>query len=412
MSKLKSVLKQYMPTGLCQKSKKLFIQSVTRRIEQENFQPYEKGAYPAGLNLIGPFDSSTGLGQSFRLLEKAVSALDVPYVIINYENNTQNRIKDLQHTDKVTDHLQYGVNIWHINPADFAEAYAAFGKKSFDRRYNIAFWLWELEDFPDEWVPYIRCFDEIWTPSEFISAGIRKKTEKKVFTIPYCVSADADPDRYGRAYFHLPEDQFLFLMMYDVQSITERKNPEGVIRAFRKAFSPAQTDVGLVIKMNSADEDDMSMIRSMMNGYENVYLINENLEKIQVNSLIACADVFVSLHRAEGFGLVLAEAMLNRIPVIATDWSANTEFMNRDTACMVDFTLTELKKDIPPYKKGSRWADPDLEEAADYMKRLYAEDGYYQTMEEAGFRYVKEKLGMKHVKGLLEKRLQDIQNEK
>ena len=286
------------------------------------------------------------------------------------------------------------------------------GRVSFDGRYNIAFWLWELEEFPNEWVPYINLLDEIWTPSEFISTALRKKTEKPVYTIPYCVTAEADTETYGRTYFQLPEDRFLFLMMYDAQSIQERKNPMGVIQAFQKAFSPERTDVGLVIKVNSADSGTLKKIRQAAGAYDNIYLILDNLEKIQVNSLIACVDVFVSLHRAEGFGLVLAEAMLNHVPVIATNWSANTEFMDEESACMVDYKLVTLERDIYPYRRGNRWAEPNLREAASYMARLAEDRSYYEDKSERAYRSIKQELSMDTVCGKMKDRLRDIRDGK
>ena len=212
----------------------------------------------------------------------------------------------------------------------------------------------------------------------------------------------------NRAYFGLPEDKFLFLMMYDVQSITERKNPEGVIVAFKKAFRPDEKDVGLVIKLNSASEADLARIRAEMIGYENVYLINRNMSKTEVNSLVADVDVFVSLHRAEGFGLVLAEAMLNHVPVVATNWSANTEFMNEENACMVDYRLVTLEKEIPPYHKGCRWAEPDLQKAVDYIIRLKEDRDYYQKISNTAYHYIKNELTINKIQQIIMKRVENI----
>jgi glycosyltransferase involved in cell wall biosynthesis len=130
--------------------------------------------------------------------------------------------------------------------------------------------------------------------------------------------------------------------------------------------------------------------------------------KLEINSLIRCSDVVVSLHRAEGFGLVLAEAMLNGVPCIATNWSANTEFMNLEAACMVDYELVELKEDIGPFKKGSRWAEPDVKQAAEYMRRLYYEPDYRGTIAENAKKHIQEFLSMDRAVSLVNDRVNAI----
>ena len=406
--KIKPIIKCIFPKAVLGKGKKILTGYIDWKIISAVIAPYEVGAFPWGVNMIGPVDGATGLGQSFRLVENIVSLMGIPYLIYNYSPNVRNRVSIEEYRGKMKDELQYAVNLWHVNPSEFAEVFADMGKQSFERRYNIAFWLWELEEFPDEWLVYLNLLDEIWTPSEFISKSIRKKTQKPVYTIPYHITATADREKFGRKYFNLPEDAFLFLMMYDTQSIQERKNPEGVLKAFRAAFPSSQDDVGLVIKVNSANQKDLQKINKQVEGYGNIYYICDNLEKIQVNSLIANADVIVSLHRAEGFGLVLAEAMLNHVPVIATNWSANTEFMDRNTACMVDYQLRMLEKNIASYKKGSYWAEPDLQEAAMYMRKLFYDKEFYATVSENGYHYIEDRLGENRIRQLVESRLLKI----
>lgn len=390
---LKPGIKKIIPPAVIQTAKTWMIKNIQHRMRTDPILPFEKGAFPDGINLIGPVDAATGLGQSFRLVERVIRELGIPYVIYPFADAEYHKVDIKQYEDKISQELIYSVNLWHVSPLEFAALYTTLGKAAFDRHYNIAYWLWELENFPDEWVGYEQVLDEIWTPSEFITRTLMKKIKKPVYTIPYWVTAETNVEKYNRTWFHLPGNRFLFLMMYDGNSVSERKNPDGAIKAFQMAFTPDQKDVALVIKAGSLSRDAYHTLKEKLSGYRNIRIIRGTLEKTEVNSLIACADALISLHRAEGFGLVLAEAMLNQVPVIATDWSANTEFMNDSCGCMVPYRMVQLDHSIPPYKKGERWAEPDLEEAASYMKRLKEEPVWRNRIREEAFLYVKEKLG-------------------
>ncbi|MDE6971292.1 MAG: glycosyltransferase, partial [Eubacterium sp.] len=308
---------------------------------------------------------------------------------------------------KLSKDLPYEINLIHINPLELGTAYCRIDPHAFDYRYHIAFWLWELEDFPDEWTMYFEGLDEIWAPSEFTCEAIRKKTSLPVKCMPYYLEASVQGTA-ARQYFQLPDGQFLFLMMYDSRSCAERKNPEAVMRAFQKAFAPSDRSVGLAIKINHATKEDERYIQNIMNGYTNIYLIKNPLDRNEVNHLIRCVDVVVSLHRAEGFGLVLAEAMLLGTPVIATNWSANTEFMNKEVACMVDYQLVTLQKELPPFHAGCRWAEPDVSQAADYMKKLREDSAYADELAQTAKRYIENKLSMQQAAGRMKDRIEEI----
>jgi Glycosyltransferase len=404
---LKPVLLKIFPYKLLKVIKLRMIHNSINSLEDTTIQVFDPNMYPAGINLIGNIKAESGLGQSCRLLANEIDGSKVPFAI--YQYNQLGSAKDTNDLwdNKISDSLPYNINIIHINPHDFGLAFLQMGNRVWDYRYNIAFWLWELEEFPDEWIPCFNCLNEIWTPSEFISNSIRKKTSLPVITIPYYVTVN-DRKKYGREYFHLPENQFLFLTMYDHNSVMERKNPKGTLEAFSLAFDKKNDDVGIVIKINNSCDEDLEVIRTILSEYKNVYIITEILNKEQVDCLIGCCNVLISLHRAEGFGLVLAEAMLLGTPTIATNWSSNTEFMNDEVSCLVDYKIIELEKDYLPFKKGNHWADPDIIQAADYMKKLYCDQEYYNRIKDNGKKHIQEKLSLAQASGLINNRVKEI----
>ncbi|MFR3345982.1 MAG: glycosyltransferase [Anaerobutyricum sp.] len=406
---LKPVLIKLLPLSLLRKMKRSMIANSYGKLEKLNILPYENGRYEHGVNLIGNICAESGLGQSCRLVASALDKTGFPLSIYKYEQLGAEGQGDHSWENRLSKELPYDVNLIHINPHELGLAFIQQDASVWNYRYNIGYWLWELEEFPDEWIPCFQCLDEIWAPSEFICNAIRKKTTLPVRCMPYYVDVHIGTI-YDRKHFGIPEDKFLYLMMYDQSSCMERKNPIGVLNAFKMAFEKENENVGLVIKINNPTPESRKQIRSVLDGYTNVYLIEETLSRDEVNSLTKCVDVVVSLHRAEGFGLVLAEAMLLGTPTVATNWSSNTEFMNENVACMVDYELITIEKDMPPFKAGNRWVSANLDQAAGYMKKLYEDKEYYEMIRKNAKEYAKEKLGMNQAAGGIRERLKEIWN--
>ena len=408
--KLKSLVKKLMPQFVWEGLKGCKGKYDRKKMLKKSraLDGFDKGTYPYGVNLMGDIRAETGLGQSMRTVARLLEIGKVPFLVRQIDVPG-----DMEHMERHWDSFveeanRYGINLVHINNSIWQQSYNQIPVSDLNGRYNIAYWLWELEDFPDEWLPCIETVDEIWTPAEFISAGIRKKTDKPVMTMPYGMELDMQ-DLLGREYFKLPQDKFLFLVMYDFLSISERKNPQGVIKAYKKAFSAENQNVGLVIKVNHlGNKGELESLKKELEGYPNVYFITDNLSRKEVESLIAAVDVLVSLHRAEGFGLPLAEAMYLGTALIATNWSAPTEFMNEESACLVDYELITLTEDIGPYHKGNRWADADIEQTAEYMKKLAEDKEYYENKMRSGSAYIREALNPEKMAQKMESRIREI----
>ncbi|MCC8137774.1 MAG: glycosyltransferase [Clostridiales bacterium] len=367
---------------------------------------YDSKAWPVGVNLIGSIRAEMGLGQSCRLAARMLQMSGYPLSVRNIDFNDNLREDDHSWDDYISEELPYGINLFHVNLCELGTVFSA-NPALWEGHYNIAFWLWELEDFPKEWVKYCDLFDEIWTPSEFASRSIRQKTQVPVRTVPYRPTAPYDAS-CTRDTFGLPKDQFLYLIMYDSNSTTGRKNPQGAIAAYRMAFPQEDPDCGLVIKINNAKEEDVRRLQKELDGYRNVYFITEVLEKEKVNSLIRCCDTYLSLHRSEGFGLVIAEAMLLGTPVIATNWSSNTEFMSEESSCLVNYQLIKNPKTEGAYRKGCIWADPDLNQAAGYIRRLKNDRTYYEAKAANGAAYLDQVLNEEKLKELWRARIEEI----
>ena len=405
--KLRPVLLKIFPQQFLKFIKNKIVYRKAAKLKKEGILPFDPKMYPKGVNLIGGIRTQNGLGQSCRLVADILEQTGWEYTIYDYSAIKNIGRNDHSHDDKVTNMLPYSINLLHLNPFELQMAHLELGNKLFNGHYNIGYWLYEIEKIPEDWLPGIDLVDEIWTPSEYISNCFRKLTDKPVYTRSYSVSAPIDPE-YDRKYFQLPEDVFLYLVMYDANSTSSRKNPLGAINAFKSAFSHDDDKVGLVVKINHGSREDIAFLQQELKDYHNIFFITHTMDKTEVNSLIADADVFVSLHRAEGFGLVMAEAMLNGTACIATDYSSNTEFMDAETACMVDYKLIELTGDTGFYPKGSKWAEPDYDQAAEYMRRLLKEPEFYSEITKRAKVSIEKKMQMKAVQKTYAQRLEEI----
>lgn len=372
----KEFIKKFIPMNLFRNIREFLDAKEIQSIGKQTRDPFNKLEYPIGINLVGMFTEDSGLGQSTRLVAKEIERSDIEHHFIEFYVPEYTIQSNDSFKDKLTNEYKYGINLIHVNMDDFSYFYK-HNKDTFQGHYNIAYWLWEVSDFPEKWIPLINQLDEVWTPAEYVSESIRKVTNKPVRTIPYSVEAEYD-EKYDREYFHLPNDQFLVLMMYDFNSISERKNPKGCIEAFKKAYSK-EDNVGIVIKISHADENEFEQLKQLLDGY-NVYFIDKILTKVEVNSLIHDVDVYLSLHRAEGFGLVLAESMLMKTATVASNYSANTEFQTKENSCLVDCSLINVGQDIYPYKKEYVWGDPNIEQASEYLKKLYSDKDFYNQI--------------------------------
>ena len=171
--------------------------------------------------------------------------------------------------------------------------------------------------------------------------------------------------------------------MFDLDSVMQRKNPFAAVEAFRRAF-PRQSSQALLIKAASAGShrEEYAELEDRLRGIPNVYLTDRLLSRARVNGLLAACDSVVSLHRSEGFGLILAEAMYLGKPVVATGWSGNMDFMNSGNSCPVGYELVTLDRTYWYYHAGQHWAEPDIDHAAHLMLRVVEDSTYRKQLGE------------------------------
>ena len=309
----------------------------------------------------------------------------------------------------LTDKFDYNINVFHVQPYTSFEIGLSQieGTKNLEGRYNIGYWVYETEDIPQKWTETFKYVNEIWTPSTFATEAFKKISPVPVYTVPYGLKIEKD-DKLTRKDFDIPKDKFAYLIMYDPSSLAERKNPKATIDAYLKAFKD-NDDVCLVVVLNKATEEQIDKLKRELKGVKNLTLINKTLPKPELYALISLCDVYVSLHRSEGFGLIMAEAMFLGTVCVATNYSGNLEFMNKDNSCLVDYKMIEVDTSTQiVYEKGNKWADADVDDACKYMKKLYEDKKYYKKLQKNALEYVNNYLTPEYCGKLIEKRYKEI----
>ncbi len=323
-----------------------------------------------GLNIAGFFRADLGVGESVRCMARAAEAAGLGTALIDLKLHCINPQTDESFVPRLQADNPHPVSVFHLDPPVSRDIDHHHGAAFRRGRYNIGYWAWELTEFPDAWVHHSNTFDEIWTPSRFTTEAIAQKLPLPVLTMPHAISFARPVGDFRRKY-GLPADKFLFLFLYDLNSYSERKNPAAVLEAFRRS-GLAGKGAALVIKVHNVPRNpaDFERLREAAAALPGTSLITQTLTRTEIYELESACDCFVSLHRSEGFGLALAECMFLGKPVIATDWSGTTDFINTNNACPVRAELVTLDRTHGPYAKGQTWAAPDIDHAAWWMQQL------------------------------------------
>ncbi len=328
-------------------------------------------APPWGVNVVGYLRSELGVGEAARLMIAALDARNIPNMPVHgsfVPSSRQGQSYDFVAPDRAP----FPVNLICVN-ADLLPTFVAeTDGKFFADRYNIGLWWWEVERFPTEWLGAFDLVDEVWVATQHIADTLSLLTSVPVVkvTLPVIV---ADPPPRTREELGLPSS-FVFFFMFDFNSVMERKNPIGVIEAFKRAF-PVESATSLVIKSINAEfqPEKHSAVLKAAEGRADIKIWDAYVSSEDKTALLASIDCYVSLHRAEGLGLTPAEALYLGKPVIATDYSGNLEFMTHENSFLVRQSMVPIGEGAWPYPAEGQWAEPDLDHAAELMRKVVAD---------------------------------------
>ena len=335
--------------------------------EQDGYDTPPSPDSPVGVNVAGYFRAELGVGETARQVVAALEKADMPVATVGLSASASRQEHEYE-TDTVRP--TFPVNLICVN-ADMLPTFAdQVGPGFFFDRYSIGLWWWETSEFPERFLRAFEPVDEVWVGSHFVADAISAVSPVPVVKMTMPVSMP-EIEEFDRGDLGLPEG-FVFLFAFDYHSVFERKNPLAVVEAFGQAF-PEGSGASLVLKSINSEHypGEHGRLVEAAKGHRDIHVIDRYVTAAEKNAMFAGCDCYVSLHRSEGFGNTLAEAMHLGKPVIATGYSGNMEFMTPQNSYPVDYTLRPVGDDAGPYPAAGEWAEPDVGHAARLMRHVF-----------------------------------------
>lgn len=318
-----------------------------------------------GVNLIGYINSPIGLGHNGRMIIESLNNMRIPYVINDIKTVTSN-INNVKY--KTSNISPFSTNIFCVNPEINIDKYLK------DKR-NIALWAWELEELPINWINESCKFDEIWTISNFCEDILKRNIDKDIKKINFPVDYKKIDKDFSKEYFNIDVNKFVFLFSFDYNSRLERKNINSLIDSFNKSFQN-NDDVLLFIKTHNLP---VGKIKET----SNIKVLNKILNEEDRNILMNCSDVYISLHRSEGYGLTILESIMLEKPIICSDYSGNLDFCDPNYMELVKGSYVDVHDSYynnKSYNNDIKWFDVDIEDASNKMISVYNNIEKYEKL--------------------------------
>jgi glycosyltransferase involved in cell wall biosynthesis len=320
------------------------------------------------VNVAGYFKGEFGVGQFGRLVARAAINSGIPVTsLVNERTDSRQHEKfEMSNSSQI-----YSVTISAVNADQFSLWLDDLPHALKSNSKFVGVWAWEIETFPKHLYPAFDYVEEIWAISNFVKDSIQPHTEKPVYVVPGPIIAPTISERLDRNAIGLGENEEYILFMFDYFSVFERKNPIDVIRTHILAF-PDESGPKLIIKTVNGSKyaSQQEKLRFAVGTRADILIIDKYLSREQLHSLMNECQIYISLHRSEGYGLTLAEAMSLGKPVVATAYSGNMDFMNESNSVLVPYELVPVGDDAFPYEKTAHWAQPDIDFAAKAVREL------------------------------------------
>ena len=320
----------------------------------------------AGFNLIGYATSPMGLGEDLRTFAALLERLAIPFSIIDLPTESSGKIAI---TFKHLCATQFATSIFFMSPMECEKIAKQYPPLFTQPKTKIGFFLWELPDFPDQYLPALKLVDQIWCPTKFVQSSFMAKSKQLTLTIPLPVIQPPGSGRDFRKELGIPKDAFVALFMFDLHSTQNRKNPQGAVQAFMQ-FAQNKPDAYFVLKINRWQDMDRRQLDWLPND-PRIKIVTDTLNPAELTALYHSANCYLSLHRSEGFGRTLVEALQHGLTLISTNYSGPADYITAQNTQIIEWLPQTVRKGDYPFNHFSMWADPIISQAASALQTLY-----------------------------------------
>ena len=388
------------------------VRKVSRYAQTRLFAPStaEPVGAKSGILFLGYVEAGLGLGESLRGLITAYSGGSHPFAIYPFNERVETRWIGRFMPERYDCTNCYDVVVMEVAADQVPKVEETVRKDILTGSHKVLRTYWELPAAPSVWKPMLRGIDEIWAPNNFVAEAFSRVFDGDIVVIPPCIEPTTNAP-LTRAHYGLEDGRFYFLFTFDYFSFPARKNPQGVLTAFQKAFPNRSEAVGLVLKSTGAAGHHPELKREFLAASKadtRIHILDKNMSRSDAHGLIQTCDCYVSLHRSEGFGFGMAEAMFYEKPVIATCYSGNTDFLTNETGFPVDFHLRAVEEDEYVWPHQQVWAEPSLRSAVDAFRTVYERPDLRRQRAEKGAAFVRHHYGASAVRAAIEARLKKI----
>ncbi len=362
---------------------------------------------------VGYAEADLGLGQAFRSMMNALENSGATVSIYPFDKNVESR-RIGPFLEKRYDRTGlYDIIVAYMAVDQLPHYFELLKLQKASPKYMILRTYWELPEAPTEWRSLLHHVDELWVPNVFVGNAFRQIFDRTITVIPVCINVCRN-QVFAREHFGLDKSRFYFMYSFDYYSTTTRKNPTGVLQSFSYAFPDLEESVGLIVKTTGPNALDPTVSRFLANASQvdqRVKIVEGYMSRDEILSLIDNSDCYISLHRSEGFGMGMAEAMALGKPVIGTGFSGNSDFLTTYTGFPISFTLRKLMPGEYPFSEGQYWAEPDITDAVSQLRYVVKHPGDRLRRASAGCEFVTSVYSDEVVARIIIRRLSEIRSD-